>query len=83
MTICLWRLAAKGSKWDAADWGRGRKTTVLTPRQAKGLEFDHVVLAGPNGIAGDARDGYRQLYVALTRSTQMLTILHSRVMPTE
>jgi len=66
---------------DAADWGRGRKTTVLTPRQAKGLEFDHVVVVEPAGIVTGAPDGYRRLYVALTRATQTMKILHSAELP--
>lgn len=78
-------VAARGQRIevDAADWGRGRKITVLTPRQAKGLEFDHVVVAEPAEIAGDDSDGHRQLYVSLTRSTQTLKILHPRSLPAE
>jgi len=78
-------VAARGQRIevDAADWGRGRKITVLTPRQAKGLEFDHVVVAEPAEIAGQTRDGHRKLYVSLTRSTQTLTILHGRALPPE
>jgi DNA helicase IV len=78
-------VAARGQRIevDAADWGRGRKITVLTPRQAKGLEFDHVVVAESSEIAWDASDGYRQLYVSLTRSTQTLRVLHTREPPSE
>jgi DNA helicase IV len=68
---------------DAADYGRGRKVTVLTPRHAKGLEFDHVVLAEPLDVAEDGLDGYRQLYVALTRATQTMKIVHARGLPPE
>jgi len=68
---------------DAADWGRGRKITVLTPKQAKGLEFDHVVVAEPAEIAGDGSDGYGRLYVSLTRATRTLQVLHARGLPTE
>jgi len=76
-------VAARGQRIevDAADWGRGRKITVLTPRQAKGLEFDHVIVAEPSKIAAEVSDGSRQLYVALTRSTQTLKILHARDLP--
>jgi DNA helicase IV len=51
----------------------------LTPRQAKGLEFDHVVVMEPALIAeeGGAR-GLRELYVALTRPTQTLVVVYSR-----
>ncbi len=76
-------VAARGQRIevDAADWGRGRKITVLSPRQAKGLEFDHVVVAEPAEIGGDGGDGHRQLYVSLTRSTQTLKILNARDLP--
>jgi DNA helicase IV len=66
---------------DAADWGRGRKITVLTPRQAKGLEFDHVVVAEPGEVVASGRDGYRQLYVALTRATQTMKVMFSGSLP--
>jgi DNA helicase IV len=52
---------------------------VLTPREAKGLEFDHVVVVEPAAIAEEGGDGgLRELYVALTRPTQTLVVVHSR-----
>jgi DNA helicase IV len=48
---------------------------VLTPREAKGLEFDHVVVVEPAAIES------RELYVALTRPTKTLTVLHARPLP--
>jgi DNA helicase IV len=52
---------------------------VLTPRQAKGLEFDHVVVADPDLIVEEGGDaGLRELYVALTRPTKTLVVV-SRV----
>jgi hypothetical protein len=51
---------------------------VLTPRQAKGLEFDHVVVVEPAAIAEDGEQGLRELYVALTRPTKTLVVVHSR-----
>jgi superfamily I DNA/RNA helicase len=77
----LVRARANHLEVDAADWGRGRKITVLTPRHAKGLEFDHVVVAEPSEIVAAGPDGYRQLYVSLTRSTQTLKVLHSGALP--
>ena len=50
---------------------------VLTPRQAKGLEFDHVVVVEPALI------DLRELYVALTRPTKTLAVLHARDLPRE
>jgi len=50
---------------------------VLTPRQAKGLEFDHVVVVEPALIE------LRELYVALTRPTKTLVVVHARPLPRE
>jgi DNA helicase IV len=49
---------------------------VLTPRQAKGLEFDHVVVVEPAEIAAAGEQGLRELYVALTRPTKTLVVVH-------
>jgi superfamily I DNA/RNA helicase len=54
---------------------------VLTPRQAKGLEFDHVVVVEPAAIADDGEQGLRELYVALTRPTKTLVVVHARPLP--
>jgi DNA helicase IV len=56
---------------------------VLSAREAKGLEFDHVVLAEPAGIVDEVAgvQGRRHLYVALTRATQTLTVVHSLPLP--
>src|SRR5581483_8292490 len=50
---------------------------LLTPRQAKGLEFDHVVVVEPALIE------LRELYVALTRPTKTLVVVHARELPRE
>jgi len=50
---------------------------VLTPRQAKGLEFDHVVVVEPALI------DLRELYVALSRPTKTLVVVHARPLPAE
>ena len=60
--------------------------SVLTVTAAKGLEFDQVVLVEPAlvvaGEAGvDTGGGLRDLYVAMTRPTQQLTIVHARDLP--
>ncbi|MES1247722.1 MAG: AAA family ATPase, partial [Actinomycetota bacterium] len=55
---------------------------VLTPRQAKGLEFDGVVVVEPALIVEEGGDaGLRELYVALTRPTQRLVVVQSRPLP--
>jgi len=58
-----------------------RAVTVLAASEAKGLEFDHVVVVEPAALAGDEPAGLRLLYIALTRSTQSLTIMHSVPLP--
>ncbi|HXK13886.1 MAG TPA: UvrD-helicase domain-containing protein [Gaiellaceae bacterium] len=50
---------------------------VLTPREAKGLEFDHVVVVEPALIE------LRELYVALSRPTKTLVVVHARDLPAE
>jgi DNA helicase IV len=56
---------------------------VLTPRESKGLEFDHVVVVEPARIVADAvhGQGLRELYVALTRPTTTLVVVHSAPLP--
>ena len=53
---------------------------LLTPRRAKGLEFDHVVVVEPALIAARPQ-GLRELYVALTRPTKTLVVVHARELP--
>ncbi|MCC3762147.1 ATP-binding domain-containing protein [Glycomyces sp. TRM65418] len=45
---------------------------VLTVKQAKGLEFDSVIVVDPDAIAAS---GLRNLYVALTRATKRLGVV--------
>jgi DNA helicase IV len=51
---------------------------VLTVRQAKGLEFDSVLVVDPDAIVAESPRGQNDLYVALTRATQRLGILTSK-----
>ncbi|MFH9110786.1 AAA family ATPase [Streptomyces albus] len=52
-----------------------RRLVLLDPRQAKGLEFDRVLVVEP------AEFGASDLYVALTRATQSLGVLHEAPLP--
>ncbi|WP_184617773.1 HelD family protein [Sphaerisporangium krabiense] len=54
---------------------------VLTVAQAKGLEFDAVIVVEPAEILAESRRGAGDLYVALTRATQRLGVLHSGDLP--
>ncbi len=58
-----------------------RHVVVLTVMQAKGLEFDSVIVADPAGIIAESGRGMSDLYVALTRTTQRLTVLHTGELP--
>jgi DNA helicase IV len=55
---------------------------LLTPREAKGLEFDHVIVVEPALVAA-REQGLRELYVALTRPTTTLVVVHARPLPAE
>jgi DNA helicase IV len=54
---------------------------VLSVRQAKGLEFDSVLIAEPDAILAESPRGASDLYVALTRATQRLGVLHAAPLP--
>lgn len=56
---------------------------LLTPDQAKGLEFDSVLIADPAAILGTAPLGHNDLYVAMTRATHELGIVHPGRPPAE
>ncbi|MEH0825174.1 MULTISPECIES: HelD family protein [unclassified Micromonospora] len=51
------------------------RVVVLTVGQAKGLEFDSVLVVDPDGIVAESPRGRSDLYVALTRATQRLGVL--------
>lgn len=51
---------------------------VLTAREAKGLEFDAVLIVDPRGIVAETPRGAAALYVAATRPTQRLAMVYPR-----
>ncbi|GAB3030786.1 AAA family ATPase [Parafrigoribacterium mesophilum] len=55
--------------------GLTRPIVVLSPQDAKGLEFDAVVIVDPAGIVDATSRGAAALYVAMTRPTQRLTLV--------
>ena len=55
--------------------------SVLTATEAKGLEFDAVVLYEPAVIVADSPRGVHDLYVAMTRPTKRLRVLHTGSLP--
>lgn len=55
--------------------------TIVPVSVVKGLELDGVVVVEPLSIVEGERQGLRSLYVALTRATQRLTVVHARPLP--
>ena len=55
--------------------------TLVPVSVVKGLELDGVVVVEPSRIVSDTEHGLRALYVALTRSTQRLTVVHADELP--
>lgn len=60
--------------------GLGGVVTLLEPPEAKGLEFDAVVVVEPSEVYDDERGG-RLVYIALTRAVQELAIVHVAPLP--
>ena len=55
--------------------------TLVPVSVVKGLELDGVVVVEPQRIVTDTEHGMRSLYVALTRSTQRLSVVHADELP--
>ena len=60
----------------------GSPVVVLSVAQAKGLEFDSVIVAEPGLVLAGSPRGLNDLYVALTRATQRLGVVYSGELPT-
>jgi DNA helicase IV len=69
--------AVPGDKPESLD----SAAALLTVSQAKGLEFDRVIVADPAGILAQSENGARDLYVAITRATHRLTVIHETDLP--
>jgi DNA helicase IV len=54
---------------------------AVEPSETKGLEFDAVLVVEPAAILADGPRGAADLYVALTRATQRLGVLHRGPLP--
>ncbi|MCP3912852.1 MAG: AAA family ATPase [Actinomycetia bacterium] len=67
-----------------SDWAASLdspRVSVLGARGAKGLEFDATVVVEPAELVEEEVEGLRSLYVALTRATQRLVVVHHRDLP--
>ena len=75
-------LAAAGIEHGTATrTGLEAGVTLVPVSVVKGLELDAVVVVEPGRIVSDREHGLRSLYVALTRSTQRLSIVHASELP--
>jgi len=63
--------------------GRGlsSEVAVITPQDAKGLEFDAVIVVDPAAILSASTRGAGALYVAMTRATQRLYLVSEGELP--
>ena len=61
--------------------GLDEGVTLVPVSVVKGLELDAVVVVEPARIVADHEHGMRSLYVALTRPTQRLSIVHADELP--
>ena len=80
---------------DPAGTGLGAGLVVLPADETNGLEFDSVIVVEPSLVAavsdepvGEAPPvattrGLRTLYVALTRPTKRLAVVHAEPLPVE
>jgi DNA helicase IV len=69
--------AVPGDRAEALD----SPVALFTVGQAKGLEFDRVVLVDPAGILAQSPAGGHDLYVAITRATHRLTFVYETGLP--
>jgi hypothetical protein len=58
-----------------------RPVVVLSVKQVRGLEFDSVLVADPARIVAESASGLNDLYVAITRPTQRLGVVHEGDLP--
>jgi len=69
------------------DYGRAtrqgleKQVTVVPVNLVKGLELDSVLVIEPKRVLNEQIRGAQSLYVALTRSTKRLTVIHTGQLP--
>jgi len=79
--VCRVLDSAKISYGRAGSSGIESGLTVVPVSVVKGLELDGVIVVEPARIVAAQTHGLRALYVALTRSTRRLTVVHSQPLP--
>ena len=61
--------------------GLEQQVTLVPVRLVKGLEVDAAVVVEPARIVAEECQGVRSLYVALTRATKRVTVVHAEPLP--
>ncbi len=74
-------LRAAGIAFGIGEEGLEQTVALVPVVLAKGLEFDSVIVVEPKAIVDDAKFGLRALFVALTRATKRVAIVHSLELP--
>jgi DNA helicase IV len=64
-----------GAEWKTPEEGLTKVIDAGNVTEIKGLEFDHVVVVEPTEIVEQSPQGWQDLYVAVTRATQTLTVV--------
>jgi DNA helicase IV len=65
----------------AARNGLTERVTLVPIKLVKGLELDAAVVVEPAAIVREEPQGMRALYVALTRATKRLAVIHAEPLP--
>ena len=66
---------------DATRRGLSAPVTLVDVGMVKGLEFDVVIVVSPARLVAESAQGPRSLYVALTRATCRLVVVHAEDLP--
>lgn len=61
--------------------GLEHQITLVPIAYVKGLELDAAVVVEPSAIVSEEAQGMRALYVALTRATKRLAVVHAQPLP--
>ncbi len=79
--LCAGLAAAEVPYGRATRSGLEQQITVVEVGLVKGLEVDAAVVVEPALIVNEEAQGDRALYVALTRATKRLAVVHERPLP--
>ena len=75
-------LASAGIEFGGATRsGLNAQVTLVPAPLVKGLEVDAAIVIEPGRIVTEERQGMRALYVALTRATKRVSVLHTEPLP--